>query len=168
MHLRQAPIVLGPGMTPREQAADAVLRFVQALDQGDEDLIRSAFTKDGVLDISGLSRASGKSHPPQEGIDNIVNGVLAHVGSMCSSHHLSNFRVKLNETADHAEVHCYALAQHFRQGEGHDPSQRDYVLYGSTYWADVVKEGDGEGEMWRMRRIEVENIWSEGVRSVVD
>lgn len=145
---RAAPIDLGPGVTPREHATDAVLRFVQALDQGDEALIRSAFTTDGVVDISGLSVVTGLTYAPQEGIENIVKGVLAFVGPMDSSHHLSNFRVKLDEKQERAEVHCYALAQHFKNGNGHDPSKRGYLMYGNTYWAEVVKEGDG---LWKIR-----------------
>lgn len=157
---------LGPGLTPREAAADAVHRMVQALDDNDEALMRSAFLPDGVFDLSGLSAATGQSFPPQEGIEAIVNGVLAHLSTLDSGHHLSNFRVKLNDAADQAEVHCYAMAQHFRKGEGHDARKRDYVLYGNAYWADVVKDGTGEDAFWRIRRFEIRNLWVEGEPSV--
>lgn len=146
---RTAPVSLGSGLTPREHVSDADLRFVQALDQNSESLLRSALTLDATVDISGLSKATGLDHPPQEGIETIIKGVLAHVGPMDSSHHLSNFRVKLNGRQNEAEVYCYALAQHFRKGEGGEPKNREYLLFGNTYTADVVKDEDED--IWRIR-----------------
>lgn len=70
---------------------------------------------------------------------------------MDSSHHLSNFRVKLNGRQDEAEVYCYALAQHFRKGEGGDPKNRQYLLFGNTYSADIVKSEDED--IWRIRYV---------------
>lgn len=84
------------------------------------------------------------------------------------SHHLSNFRVKLNRGLDQAAVTCYALAQHFRAGEGRDPNEKDYLLFASTYWADVIKEGHSEEALWKIRRLKPTNLWCEGNRSVVD
>lgn len=159
---RRAPINLGPGLTPREAAADAVYRLCQALDFNDKDLLRSAFVEDAVYDMKGIS----SEMPEQKGVENIVNGVLAHVGPMATSHNISNLRVKLDEKQDQAEVACYCIAQHFRSGEGHDPSKRDYLLYGTMYWADVVKTGDGEDALWKMRRFEIHLMWCEGDQSV--
>lgn len=84
MPTERTMIDLGPGLTPREAASDAILRCVQSLDENNEEPLRSAFTNDGVLDLSGLSQATGQEHPPQDGIDNIVKGVFAHVGPMDS------------------------------------------------------------------------------------
>lgn len=165
MNTRKAPIDLGPGLTPREAAADALYRLVHALDFNNEDLLRSAFTQDAVFDISGLSPASGRDYPPQIGPDAMVAGVLAHVGPMATSHNISNVRVKLNDAMDQAEVMCYVIAQHFRPGEGLDMSKRDCMLYGNSYWADVIK---GEGGLWRMRRFEIQVMWAEGDMGVAD
>ncbi|KAF2173567.1 hypothetical protein M409DRAFT_15847 [Zasmidium cellare ATCC 36951] len=168
MNTRKSPIHLGPGLTPREAAVDAMYRLVHGLDFNDADLVRSAFVEDAILDISGLSPATGRDHPEQKGVDNIVNGVLAHVGPMPTSHNINNVRVKLNDSMDQAEVTSYVIAQHFRPGEGHDPSKRDYVLFGNSYWADVVKVGEGDDALWKMKRFEAQNIWAEGDMSVSD
>lgn len=166
MNTRKAPIDLGPGLSPREAATDAVYRLVGALDFNDADLLRSAFTEDAIFDISGLSPATGKEHPPQKSTDAIVNGVLAHVGPMATSHTIGNVRVKMNEKMDQAEVMCYVIAQHFRPGEGFAADKRDYILYGNSYWADVVKTG--EGGLWKMRKFEIQVMWAEGDNSVTD
>lgn len=168
MNSRKAPIDLGPGLTPREAAVDAMYRLVHGLDFNDADLLRSAFVEDAIFDISGLSPATGREHPEQKGIESIVNGVLAHVGPMATSHNISNVRVKLNDTMDQAEVMCYVIAQHFRPGEGYDAFKRDYVLYGNSYWADVVKVRVGDDALWKIKRFEIQVMWTEGDMSVTD
>lgn len=40
-------------MSPREGAVDAIFRFTQALDDNNEELLRSAFLQDGTVDLSG-------------------------------------------------------------------------------------------------------------------
>ena len=168
MSPRPANIHLGPGLSHREGAIDAIYRFVEALDRADADLLRSAFANDGVIDLSGLTPCTGKPYDEKKGVEAIVNSVLAHVGPMDSSHHLSNFRVKMNSDQSQAEVTCYALAQHFKSGEGHDPSKRDYVIMGNTYWADVAKGSDEEDALWRIKKIEVTNVWSEGDLAAIE
>ena len=114
---------------------DAIYRFVQALDSSNEGLLRSAFTVDGVLDLSGLNASMGEGEHRNErkGVESIVDSVLAHVGAMDSGHHLSNFRVKMDENQTVAEVTCYAIAQHFKANEGQDPTKRDYLIMGNSY-----------------------------------
>ena len=168
MPTRPANIQLGPGLSAREGAMDAIYRFVEGLDRADEDLLRSAFASDGAIDLSGLTPCTGKTYGESRGIEAIVNSVFAHVGPMDSEHHLSNFRVKLNSDQREAEVTCYAWAQHFKSGEGQDPTKRDYLVFGNWYWADVVKEGTSEDALWRIRRIELTNIWSEGTLAAIE
>ena len=159
---RSATIHLGPGLSPREGAIDAIYRFTQALDDADENLLRSAFANDGVVDLSGLTPCTGKAYDEKDGIESIVNSVLAHVGPMDSAHHLSNFRVKIHSDGTEAEVTCYALAQHFKAGEGTHPGERNYLIMGNSYWADVARDGSDEDALWKIRRIEITNMWSEG------
>ena len=168
MNTRKAPINLGPGLTPREAAVDSMYRLVHGLDFNDADLVRSAFVEDAIFDMSGLSPATGQSHAEQKGVENIINGVLSHVGPMPTSHNLSNVRVKLNDTMDQAEVMTHVIAQHFRPGEGYDATKRDYALFGSTYWADVVKVVEGDNALWKMKRFEIQVLWAEGDMSVTD
>jgi hypothetical protein len=162
MFPRAVPLNLGPDLSPRDGAADAINRFVLALDLFDADIMRSAFTTDGVLDKSDLEKVTGQNMGEDSGIEEIIKGTLAHVGPMDSSHHLSNFRVKLDDNQTQAEVTCHALAQHFKHGEGSDPSKRDYLLFANMYYANVVKEEQGDDALWRIRRIGMHNLWCEG------
>ena len=168
MSPRTASIGLGPGMSPREGAVDAIFRFCQALDDNNEELLRSAFLQDGTVDLSGLATCTGKSYTDQTGIENIVNGVFAHVGPIDSFHHLGNLRVKLNDAQNQAEITVYSVAQHFKKGEGNDPSNRNSLLMGNRYWAEVVKPDDASDGLWRIRRIEVSNHSCEGDLAVLD
>lgn len=153
---------LGPGLSPRDAAADAINRFALSLDLNDASMMRSAFTEDGVLDKSGLKATLGSDPGCDEGVESIVNTTLAHVGPMASSHHLSNFRVKLNQEQTEAEVICHVLAQHYRPGEGLDPSKHDYLCFGNIYYADVVKHGQGEDALWKIKRMAMHALWCEG------
>ena len=47
---------------------DPILRFLQALDDNDATLFRSAFTQDVELDQSGLSAVTGQPMPTVNGI----------------------------------------------------------------------------------------------------
>lgn len=163
-----ANIYLAPGLSPREGAIDAIHRFTEGLDRADADLVRSAFADDGIVDLSGLGPCAGKTYAEKKGVEAIVSSVLAHVGPMDSAHHLSNFRVSMNSALTKAEVTCYALAQHFKPGEGQDPSKQNHFIMGNSYWVDVAKDCGVEDDLWRIRRIEVTNMWSEGDLTVLE
>lgn len=167
---RRAAIFLGPGLSPREAAIDAVYRFAQGLDEGDEEVFRSAFTAYGILDMSRLTSSTGKEHPEQQGIEALIRGVFEHVGrGMDCAHHLSNVRVKLNDRIDRGEVSCYAWAQHFRLGEGKDVKKTTHLTAGSVYRADVVRDhasGGGQG-LWKIERLEIHPYWCEGDLGVI-
>ena len=60
---------LGPGLTPREAAIEAIYRFTQALDDNDNNLLRSSITLDAMVDRSGLSPVIGRDLPPTSGIE---------------------------------------------------------------------------------------------------
>lgn len=111
MFSRPAHIHLGAGLSPREGAIDALYRYVEGLDRADENLLRSAFTSEAVLDLSGLTPTTGVTYEEMKGIDTIVNSVLSHVGPMDSQHQMSNFRVKLSQSQNEAEVTCYVLGE---------------------------------------------------------
>jgi hypothetical protein len=143
-------------LTDREAAIDAVLRFVEGLDDADASLVNSAFTPDATIDLSPISNI-GLAFSELSGRDTIVDKLLNSVGPLDSSHHVSNFRV--NIAGDSATLTCYALAQHFRTGQGPSPEHRSYFLMGNRYQADLVRGGDGD---WRIRRLVVKCAWSEG------
>ena len=66
-------------------------------------------------------------------------------------------------TGDEGHLDCYALAQHFRAGEGPEPKHRGFLM-GNRYDTDLAR---GEGK-WRVRRLVVICMWSEGDIKVVE
>jgi hypothetical protein len=96
-------------------ATNAVTCFVGGLDLPSESLVRSAFFPDAVVDLTPVNKL-GFSFGVLNGKDAITEHVMAGVGSIDSSHHVSNIRVNIN--GDEVHLTCYFLAQHFRLGEG--------------------------------------------------
>lgn len=155
-----ASISLGPSLSPREAAIDAIYRFLQALDDADENLLRSAFISDAIVDRSGLTTATGIPFPILQGISDIEHGILGTIGRMDTGHHVSNVRVKLTDNGEKADVTCYVLAQHCRPGEGPSPKFEMHLAMGSRYSAVVVK--DNSDGLWKIEKAELHCLWSEG------
>ncbi len=47
----------GDGLTDREAAIDAIIRFVTALDDGDSELLALAITDDRIMDLTPFNKA---------------------------------------------------------------------------------------------------------------
>jgi hypothetical protein len=94
------------GLTDREAAIDAVLHFVEGLDDGDASLVRSARSPKMPLSTSRPSATLASHSPSSVYRDTIVDKLLKSVGPLDSTHHVSNFRV--NMTGASATLTCYA------------------------------------------------------------
>ena len=121
----------------------------------------SAFTEDATVDLSGLSNIGKKFHELR-GRDQIASTLLKGIGAIDSSHTLNNFRVDVKERQ--ATVTCYALAQHYRAGEGPTPDTREFLMC-NRYRADVVPGGEG---LWRIKSMAIRCAWSTGDLGVLD
>ena len=141
-------------------AIDALHRFVYGLDLADASLVSSAFILDATVDLTPFNKL-GFSFKVLSGKDLIVETLMAGVGSIDSSHHLSNFRVKISE--NDAYLTCYSLAQHFRPGEGPGLQFQDYLLLGNRYTADLVRDG----EEFKIKKIVIDCAWSVGTKDVI-
>ncbi len=143
------------GLTDREGAIDAVLRFVEGLDDNNSELIYSAFTEDASVDLRQLSNI-GKDFHELQGREKIMATLLKGIGPIDTSHMLNNFRVVID--GHKASLTCYALAQHFRAGEGPPPHTNEFLMC-NRYQAEIVREND---QMWRIQRIAIRCAWSTG------
>lgn len=149
------------GLTDREAAIDALTRFVCALDEGDPDLLRSSITEDMLMDLSPFDKI-GRSYSSFSGKETVVERLMKVVGqSMDSTHMITNIRTK--GSGDSLEIACYALAQHYRLGQGPSPDFQDFYLMGNKYKAQVVRDGD----VWRVKSLRVEPAWTQGVPGVM-
>ena len=143
------------GLSEREGAIDAVLRFVEGLDDNNEELVYSAFTEDASVDLRGLSNI-GKEFHVLEGREKVASTLLQATGHIDTSHALSNFRVTVN--GRQAKLTCYAQAQHFRAGEGPTPVTKEFLMC-NRYQAEVVRGTEG---VWRIQHIAIRCAWSSG------
>ena len=154
--------MLGPNFSPREAAIDALYRFLDALDSNNAQLAHSAFTATAIVDRSGLSAATGFPFPIVQGIKDIKEQILGTVGRMDTGHHVSNVRAKLDEREERADVTCYVMAHHKRAGEGPDPRKSMHLTMGSRYEAAIAKDKAERNGLWRIEKIELKCLWSEG------
>ncbi|KAF2159003.1 hypothetical protein M409DRAFT_30539 [Zasmidium cellare ATCC 36951] len=144
------------GLTDREAAIDAVIRFVCALDQGDAELSASSLTKDSIMDLTPF-RKVGMERGIAEGRDAIVKVLMDAVGKpLDTTHSATNIRCTVQ--GDSAELTTCVLAQHFRRGEGPSPEFQDYYLFGNQYAAQIVRDG----ELWRIKRLTITPAWVVG------
>lgn len=134
---------------------DALNRFAFGLDAADRGLLESAFTDDVLFDVSRVGDEDS-GFPPIEGRESVVPMLLMSMGPLDTMHALSNFRVRVD--GDRAVLNCYAMAQHFRPGEGPSRHTTDQVMMGNKYDAELVRDGD----IWRIKRLTIVTVWSQG------
>lgn len=134
---------------------DALVRFAFGLDAGDREILESAFTDDVLFDVSRVGDEQS-GFPAIEGRESVVGMLLLSMGPLDTMHALSNFRVHVD--ADTARLNCYAMAQHYRPGEGPVRDKTDQVMMGNAYDAELVRDG----QSWRIKRLTIVTIWSQG------
>ncbi|CAM1511819.1 Fc.00g093320.m01.CDS01 [Cosmosporella sp. VM-42] len=144
------------GLTDREAAIDAIIRFVCALDEGDPELSASSLTEDATMDLSPFQKA-GLNYEPVHGRANIVDRLMKAVGKpLDTTHSATNIRCTVEK--DTAKLTCCVLAQHFRGGQGPSPEFQDYYLFGNQYKATLVRSG----ELWRVNMLTIAPAWTQG------
>jgi hypothetical protein len=140
---------------PTADPADALIRFAFGLDAGDKEILESAFTEDILFDVSRVGDEQS-GFPAIEGRESVVGMLLMSMGPLDTMHALSNFRVHV--AGDTARLNCYAMAQHYRPGEGPSRTTTDQVMMGNKYDAVLVRDG----QTWRIKRLTIVTIWSQG------
>lgn len=143
--------------TTSEAIIDPLYRAVIGLDTNNLPLFESSFInkKDAVFEMDGYA---------MEGFDTIHDKMFKFIGPLDTTHFITNTRVQLEDGANEAVVTAYALAQHYKTGEGPDPATKR-LLSGSMYQVDVVRdEIDG---LWKIKRWTMKIVWVEGDRSIV-
>ena len=148
------------GLTDRDAAIDALTRFAIALDDNDRDLLAGSLTENMVMDLTPFQKV-GMNYSTTEGREVVTNQLIKAVGPLDSTHHLSNFRVKV--TGDKADLSCYVLAQHFRNSQGASSEFQDSYLMGNRYSATVVRAGD----VWKIENLVIHPAWTQGVLDVM-
>ncbi|KAF2168446.1 hypothetical protein M409DRAFT_53125 [Zasmidium cellare ATCC 36951] len=154
-------------LTPHEAISDPLIRNALGIDTNNKTLMTSAFTPDAVQDMTALAFLDshfGTTH----GRDAIVSMASSTVGRMDTTHMLSNFRTSISDNGFTGTVTCYALAQHWRPGQGRSFAFESRFLMGNQYEGEVVRdESEGQG-VWRLRKLVIRTMWTEGDFGVFD
>lgn len=144
------------GLTDREAAIDAIIRFVCSLDEGDSELCASSLTDDMVMDLTPFKKV-GMNYQPVVGKAAAVDRLMTAVGRpLDTTHSATNIRCTVK--GDTADLTCCVLAQHFRGGEGPSPEFQEYYFFGNQYKASLVREG----ELWKVNRLLISPAWTQG------
>lgn len=153
-------MALPPGLTSltaREAIADALYRCVYGLDTNNIELFESAWAKspDVCLDMNGTVHS---------GMDSIRDKVFNPIGPLDTTHTISNMRVDVQDGAKAAKMTAYALAQHFRAGEGLDLTSK-HLMSGGIYSIDLTH--DSHDGLWKVVKWAIKFVWLEGDMSIV-
>jgi hypothetical protein len=140
----------------RQEITDVLFRVAAGIDLADAELLATTVTDDVVVDLGPATRKIGFDFPVLETSERAIGTILYVVGSLDTSHSMTNVRVSLN--GDTAIANCYVMAQHFLPGEGPRPDRTAHALMMNRYRAAFLRTAGG----WRMRRLDVENAWFEG------
>lgn len=144
-------------LPPREAIVDALYRAIIGLDTNNYALFESAWIdrQDVVFEMDGNA---------MNGLDVIEENIFKNIGPLDTTHFLTNIRIEAKDGADSATVTTYALAQHYKAGEGKVPDTKR-LLSGSMYSVDVVK--DKGTDLWKIKTWNMKIVWTEGDMSIV-
>ncbi|KAJ0414341.1 hypothetical protein BJY00DRAFT_295301 [Aspergillus carlsbadensis] len=152
------PIHLSPPLTPREAISDALYRCIEGLDTNNAALFDSSLTETATLEVNGIV---------SEGLEAIHANCFSALGPKNTTHFVSNVRIHIEEGGKTAVMSAYALAQHYRIGEGLKGDQ-ERLLTGNFYHVELVREmGATEREFWRIQKFVVKSSWAEGAWGVL-
>ncbi|KAI1616561.1 hypothetical protein EDD36DRAFT_139167 [Exophiala viscosa] len=142
----------------REAVADALYRCVLGLDLNDWEMFRSSLAEgeDISMELKGSIGTKGR--------DQIKQYIFDFIGPLDTTHHISNVRVDVKDGEDTATLSAYAVAQHYRGGEGPDPATAHFMT-GSIYVLDLVK--DSKDDLWKIKKWSANMVWRDGDGSIV-
>ena len=140
----------------KEAIVDAVYRSIIGLDTNDRVLWESAFDKPDAVFVFGDDTMNG--------MDAINTGIFDRVGPLDTQHSISNVRVDHKAGTNNAYLTAYAIAQHYKAGEGMTGDAKR-LLAGASYFIDLVK--DSSDGLWKIKKWAMKLIWIEGDMSIV-
>lgn len=148
--------------SPTQEAADklavveTLYRFAAGIDLRDKELLSSSLAENAVSDFRPAAAKAGFEYPVIEGRDFIVTALLTSLGTLDTTHSVSNPRVTIN--GDTARMDVLVEAQHVPRS---DPSR--YYLMKNRYDVELARSGD----VWVITRNTVDNVWRTGDLTVL-
>ncbi len=130
---------------------DALYRFAAGIDLRDKELLASSLAENAVSDFRPAAAKAGFEYPVIEGRDVIASALSTSLGSLDTTHSVTNARVTIN--GDTARMDALVEAQHVPRN---DPA-RHYVMK-NRYDVELARNGD----VWVITRNTVDNVWRSG------
>src|SRR5205823_11037339 len=91
----------------------------------------------------------------------ILDSVLPLIGPLDTSHTATNLQIEISD--DSAILSAYVMSQHFMPRQGSRPGA-EHALLMNRYDCELVRDG----QKWRLRRITIDNAWSQGNPEIIN
>ena len=143
-------------MADKFAVTETLYRFAAGIDLKDRELLASAFTDDAVSDFRLAAAKAGFEYPVLEGRDLIASALSDSLKYIDTTHSVSNPRVSVS--GDTARLDALVEAQHVSQND-----QSRHYLMKNRYDVELVRDG----EVWRIKRVTVDNVWRSGDPAVL-
>lgn len=130
---------------------DALLRFGAGVDDGDRQLLATAFTGDAVVDFGPCGRKMGLDFSLMKGGETIIGFLGTTARTQTTSHFVTNARVHVE--GHEANLRALVDATHRPK---QDPSRHCRMM--NWYQVNLVKDQT----FWRMRHVVIDNLWFTG------
>lgn len=138
------------------QVVEALYRFAAGIDLRDKDLLASSLAENAVSDFRPAAAKAGFEYPVIEGRETIVSALLTSLGTLDTTHSVSNPRVTID--GDIARMDVLVEAQHVLRNDG----TRHYLMK-NRYDVELARSGD----VWVITRNTVDNVWRSGDLAVL-
>ncbi|MBO0145385.1 nuclear transport factor 2 family protein [Agrobacterium sp. Ap1] len=138
------------------QVVEALYRFAAGIDLRDKDLLASSLAENAVSDFRPAAAKAGFEYPVIKGRETIVSALLTSLGTLDTTHSVSNPRVTID--GDIARMDVLVEAQHVLRNDG----ARHYLMK-NRYDVELARSGD----VWVITRNTVDNVWRSGDLAVL-
>lgn len=136
--------------------SEALLRFAAGVDERRADLVASAFAEDATVDFGPCGRMLDLDFSPLEGREAIVGFLAATARTQVTTHAVTN--LQSHRVGEAATLTALVEATHILRD---DPARRFRMM--TRYALHLAREDD----LWRMRRMTIAGVWSEGEADVL-
>src|SRR5690606_23232680 len=127
---------------------DTLYRFAAGIDQGDNNLLKSAFAENAISDFRPAGKKAGFEYPVLEGRETIISALSGSLTNLDTTHSVSNQRVKIN--GNKATLDALVEAQHV---PSNDPTR--HYLMKNRYEIEMIRQD----ELWVIQHVVIDNIW---------
>ena len=136
----------------RDEIVDAVYRFATGMDLRDRALFESAFSQEGVLDLTRAAKRLGMELPVMRGRKAIADIIMDETNRIDTTHSVTNPRIVVYD-GKRARLTALVEAQNLPR----DDHSRHLLL--KNLFTVELSRHDGA---WTIDYLQIENLWLDG------